>query len=389
MSERAAERVVVLGCSGSIGTQAADVLDGSPHMECVGLAAGTDWKTTVAQAERLGVKRIAIADRDAADAARAAYTGEVFAGPEGVLEIAIASQADLVLNAIVGAAGLGSTLAALGEGIDVALANKESLVVGGGLVTGLAEATGARLWPVDSEHSALAQLLGATERSEVKRLIVTASGGPFRDWGVDEIAGATVEQALAHPTWRMGGKITIDSATMMNKGLELIEAHHLFDVPMEKIDVLVHPQSIIHGLVSLVDGAQLAHLGHPDMRVPISWALHRGSSSSLPSRTLDLAEVGQLTFEAPDEARFPCLRLAREAQAAGGGSPCVLNAANEIAVGAFLDERLPFGAIAEVVEATLEQEGEIRVHHASQLLQIDKAARATAGVIVDKLVAAA
>ena len=385
----AAERVVVLGCSGSIGTQAADVLEHSDVMACEGLAAGSDWKTTVAQAERLGVPRIALADREAADAARAHFSGEVLSGPDGVLELAISSGADLVLNAIVGAAGLGSTLAALGEGIDVALANKESLVVGGALVTGLAEATGARLWPVDSEHSALAQLLGATSPGEVHRLVVTASGGPFREWGASEMRSATVEQALAHPTWRMGGKITIDSATMMNKGLELIEAHHLFDIPMEKIDVLVHPQSIIHGMVTLADGAQLAHLGHPDMRVPISWALHRGTSAHLPSsRKLDLAEVGQLTFEAPDEERFPCLRLAREAMAQGGGAPCVLNAANEVAVYAFLDGRITFGAIPEVVETTLEREGEVPVHHASQLLEIDRAARATAGAVVERLVAA-
>lgn len=384
-----AERIVVLGCSGSIGTQAADVLERSrDHMQCVGLAAGRDWRTAVDQAKRLGVDRIAIADAAAAQEASEAWGGTVLSGPDGVLELVLSAGADLVLNAIVGAAGLGSTLAALGEGVDVALANKESLVVGGGLVTGLAEATGARLWPVDSEHSALAQLLGATEPAEVRRLIVTASGGPFREWGADAIATATVEQALAHPTWRMGGKITIDSATMMNKGLELIEAHHLFGIPMDRIDVLVHPQSIIHGLVSLHDGAQLAHLGHPDMRVPISWALHRGTSQPLPTRTLDLAEVGQLTFEAPDEERFPCLRLAREAQDAGGGAPCVLNAANEVAVHAFLDGRVPFGAIPEVVEVTLEREGDVPVSHASQLLAIDRTAREVAGEIVDRMATA-
>ncbi|MEH3054002.1 MAG: 1-deoxy-D-xylulose-5-phosphate reductoisomerase [Patulibacter minatonensis] len=389
MSESAGERVIVLGCSGSIGTQAADVLERSrDHMQCVGLAAGTDWRTAVDQARRLGVDTIAIADPDAAREAASAFSGTVLSGPDGVLELVLTSGPDLVLNAIVGAAGLGSTLAALGEGIDVALANKESLVVGGELVTGLAEATGARLWPVDSEHSALQQLLGATAPGEVKRLVVTASGGPFREWGADQIAGATVEQALAHPTWRMGGKITIDSATMMNKGLELIEAHHLFGIPMSKIDVLVHPQSIIHGLVSLHDGAQLAHLGHPDMRVPISWALHRGTSQPLPTRTLDLAEVGQLTFEAPDTDRFPCLRLAREAMDAAGGAPCVLNAANEVAVHAFLDGKIGFGGIPEVVETTLERDGDVRVSHASQLLAIDRQARATAGEVVDRLVAA-
>lgn len=384
-----AERIVVLGCSGSIGTQAADVLARSTDtMQCSGLAAGRDWKTAVAQAELLGAPRIALADPAAAEAARAHFNGEVLAGAEGVLELAVGSGADLVLNAIVGAAGLGSTLAALGEGIDVALANKESLVVGGALVTGLAEATGARLWPVDSEHSALQQLLSATTPGEVRRLVVTASGGPFREWGAEQIQTATVDQALAHPTWRMGGKITIDSATMMNKGLEIIEAHHLFGIPMDEIDVLVHPQSIIHGLVTLVDGAQLAHLGHPDMRIPIAWALHRGLSTSLPSKRLDLAEVGQLTFEAPDEARFPCLRLAREAQAQGGGAPCVLNAANEIGVHAFLEGQIQFGAIAEVVETTLEREGPIPVHHASQLLGIDRQARDTATAVVERLAAA-
>lgn len=384
----AGERVVVLGCSGSIGTQAADVLERSrDRMQCVGLAAGRDWKTAVAQAEQLGVERIAVADPEGAAQARSAFAGTVLSGPEGVLELAIGSGADLVLNAIVGAAGLGSTLAALGEGIDVALANKESLVVGGALVTELAEATGARLWPVDSEHSALAQLLKGTEPGELRRLVVTASGGPFREWGAEQIAAATVDEALAHPTWRMGGKITIDSATMMNKGLELIEAHHLFGIPMDRIDVLVHPQSIIHGLITLADGAQLAHLGHPDMRVPISWALHRGESMALPTRTLDLAEVGQLTFEAPDPVRFPCLRLAREAQDAGGGAPCVLNAANEVAVHAFLDGALSFGGIPEVVEATLDTLGETTISHASQLLPLDREAREVATSVVERLAA--
>ena len=316
------------------------------------------------------------------------FSGEVLAGSAGVLELAIGSGADLVLNAIVGAAGLGSTLAALGEGIDVALANKESLVVGGQLVTGLAEATGARLWPVDSEHTALQQLLGATTPAKCTAWWSPRPAGHSGSGVLREIASATVEQALAHPTWRMGGKITIDSATMMNKGLEIIEAHHLFGIPMDKIDVLVHPQSIIHGLVTLADGAQLAHLGHPDMRVAISYALHRGVSTPLPTKQLDLAEVGQLTFEAPDEDRFPCLRFAREAQDQGGAAPCVLNAANEVAVYAFLDGKVSFGAIPEIVETTLERDGDGAVHHASQLLEIDRGARETARAVVDRLVAA-
>jgi 1-deoxy-D-xylulose-5-phosphate reductoisomerase len=383
------ERVVVLGASGSIGSQAADVLERSGTLQCVGLASGRDWKTTVGQAERLGVKRLAFADPEAAKAAREHFSGEVGSGSEAIIELVVSGGADLVLNSIVGAAGLGSTLAALGEGIDVALANKESLVVGGALVTGLAEATGAQLWPIDSEHTALHQLLRGTEPGELRRLIVTASGGPFRKWGAEAIETATVEQALAHPTWRMGGKITIDSATMMNKGLELIEAHHLFDVPMNKIDVLVHPQSIVHGLVELADGAQLAHLGQPDMRVAISYALHRGASVEAGTRRLDLAEVGSLQFEPADPERFPCLRLAREAQEAGGGAPCVLNAANEVAVHAFLDGEVPFGAIPRVVESTLDALGHTPVHHVSKLLQIDADAREAAGQFARQEAAAA
>ena len=224
-----------------------------------------------------------------------------------------------MLNALVGSAGLGPTVAALGEGIDLALANKESLVVGGELVTTLAEATGAQLLPVDSEHSALFQLISGERPGTVDRLVLTASGGPFR--GRTDLDSVTREEALAHPTWDMGGKITIDSATLMNKGLELIEAHHLFGVPYDRIDVVVHPQSIVHAMVHLNDGASLAHLGYPDMRVPISYALNYPDRMDVPVRPLDLVELGALTFEAPDLNAFPCLRLAREAAQAGGTAP--------------------------------------------------------------------
>src|SRR5919107_1916970 len=245
-------------------------------------------------------------------------------GPEGLVRLVAETGADLVLNAIVGSAGLGPTIVALTEGIDVALANKESLVVGGELVMALAEATGAQLIPVDSEHSALHQLI-AGERSSVERLVVTASGGPFRGRTRAELEEVTVEQALQHPTWAMGGKITIDSATLMNKGLEVIEAHHLFGTPYERIDVVVHPQSIVHAVVSLVDGASLAHLGHPDMRVPIAYALHHPDRVDVPVPTLDLAAVGALTFEPPDHDAFPCLRLPRPAAPARGPPPSVPN----------------------------------------------------------------
>ena len=247
-----------------------------------------------------------------------------------------------MLNSIVGSAGLGPTVVALSEGIDLALANKESLVVGGELVMALAEATGARILPVDSEHAALAQLIDGERGAgpgTVERLTITASGGPFRGYTRERLRDVTAQQALAHPTWSMGAKITIDSATLMNKGLEVIEAHHLFGIGYERIDVLVHPQSIVHGLVTLCDGAVLAHLGCPDMRVPIAYALHHPERTELAVERLDLAAVGSLTFEEPDLDAFPALGLAREAALAGGTAPCVLNAANEIAVHAFLRGR--------------------------------------------------
>jgi 1-deoxy-D-xylulose-5-phosphate reductoisomerase len=285
------------------------------------------------------------------------------------------SGADLVLNAIVGSAGLGPTVVALSEGMDLALANKESLVVGGELVTALAEATGSTLLPVDSEHSAMHHLLTGEPAGTLERLVITASGGPFRGRTRAELEDVTVEQALAHPTWAMGGKITIDSATLMNKGLEVIEAHHLFGTPYERIDVVVHPQSIVHALVQLCDGSTLAHLGHPDMRVAIGYALHHPDRATLPLEPLDLAKLTQLTFEAPDTTAFPCLELARQAAKEGGTAPCVLNAANEIAVHAFLNGRLAFTGIAQVIEHTLHELGGTPVHSFETLYAADADAR--------------
>jgi 1-deoxy-D-xylulose-5-phosphate reductoisomerase len=284
-----------------------------------------------------------------------------------------------VLNALVGSVGLGPTVATLGEGIDLALANKESLVVGGELVMALAEATGARIVPVDSEHTALHQLLAGQPPGAVERLTITASGGPFRGLDRSQLEDVTVKQALAHPTWAMGGKITIDSATLMNKGLELMEAHHLFGTPYDRIDVVVHPQSLVHGLVQLADGAMLAHLGPPDMRIAISYALHGGESVGLPITPLDLAAIGELCFEAVDLEAFPCLRLAGEAAREGGTAPCVLNAANEIAVHAFLEGRLRFVEIPEVIERTLTDLGSEPVLSFESLYEADRQARAVAG----------
>jgi 1-deoxy-D-xylulose-5-phosphate reductoisomerase len=369
-------RILIVGSTGSIGTQALDVVERNPELEVVGLAASSSWELLLEQAERHGVSRVALGDSDAAARAAEHSAVEVLAGPEGLVELITDTDCELVLNALVGSAGLGPTVAALGEGIDLALANKESLVVGGELVTTLAEATGAQLLPVDSEHSALFQLISGERPGTVDRLVLTASGGPFR--GRTDLDSVTREEALAHPTWDMGGKISIDSATLMNKGLELIEAHHLFGVPYDRIDVVVHPQSIVHAMVHMNDGASLAHLGYPDMRVPISYALNYPDRLDVPVRPLDLVELGALTFEAPDLDAFPCLRLAREAAEAGGTAPCVLNAANEVAVHSFLAGDLSFVGIARVIESTLSELPAQPVGHFSDLYAADAQAREVA-----------
>jgi 1-deoxy-D-xylulose-5-phosphate reductoisomerase len=361
------KRLLILGATGSIGTQALDVVARAPGaFELVGLSAERSHEALIAQARAHGVSRIALSDPDAAARAAEAWTGgEVLAGPEGLVRLVAEAGADLVLNAIVGSAGLGPTIVALTEGIDVALANKESLVIGGELVIALAEATDSRLIPVDSEHSALFQLIRAEPPGTVERLTLTASGGPFRGRSRAELSDVTVDAALRHPTWAMGGKITIDSATLMNKGL------------------VVHPQSIVHALVALCDGATLAHLGHPDMRVPIAYALHHPERVDVPVRALDLADVGALEFEPPDLEAFPCLRLAREAAVAGGTATCVLNAANEVAVHAFLSDRLDFMGIPAVIEATLEQLPAARVHSFDTLYEADAEARRTAAESIE------
>jgi 1-deoxy-D-xylulose-5-phosphate reductoisomerase len=383
------KRIVILGSTGSIGTQALDVIEQSEELEVVALAAARSFDLLVQQADAHGVGRIALADEAAAARASEQWTkGEVLAGAEGLVELITATDCDLVLNALIGSAGLGPTVAALGEGIDLALANKESLVVGGELVMTLAEATGATIIPVDSEHSALYQLVNAEQGpGTIDRLVLTASGGPFRGRTREELKHVTREQALAHPTWEMGGKITIDSATLMNKGFEVIEAQWLFGVPPDHIDVVVHPQSIIHALVHLNDGASLAHMGYPDMRIPISYALHYPERADVPVEPLDLARLGELTFEAPDEATFPCLRLAREAAAAGGTAPCVLNASNEVAVQAFLDGEIGFTAIAEVIERALDAHEAGPVRHFSDLYRADAEARIGARELIEGVVA--
>ncbi len=370
-------RILILGSTGSIGTQALDVVARSEgELEVLGLSAQGNWELLVQQAREHGVTRIALADEVAAARAAEVWTdGEVYTGAEGLVRLILEAGPDMVLNALVGSAGLGPTVTTLGEGIDLALANKESLVVGGELVMQLSEATGGQIIPVDSEHSALHQLLAGERPGTVDRLVLTASGGPFRGRTRAQLADVTIDEALDHPTWAMGGKITIDSATLMNKGLEVIEAHHLFGTPYEHIDVVVHPQSIVHSYVQLCDGAALAHLGYPDMRVPISYALHHPERVDVPLRALDLAEVGALTFEAVDMETFSCLRLARAAGVAGGTAPCILNAANEIAVHAFLAGRLGFLGIAEVIEGTLERLESTPVRAFESLYNADRDAR--------------
>jgi len=378
-------RIAILGSTGSIGVQALDVISRSPELTVVALSASRSWEPLLDQARRYGIRKVAVADPDAAARASEAWTGgDVLAGPDGVVRLITECECDLVLNAIVGSAGLLPTVATLGEGVDLALANKESLVVGGELVTALAQATGAAIIPVDSEHSALHQLLGSERPGTVDRLILTASGGPFRGMRRADLENVTTEQALAHPTWTMGGKITIDSATLMNKGLELIEAHHLFGTSYDRIDIVVHPQSIIHSLIQLCDGATLAHLGYPDMRVPISYSLHYPERVDVPVRPLDLVELGSLTFEPVDEETFRCVRIARDAARAGGTATCTMNAANEIAVHAFLGGRLRFLDIADVIEETLSELPSRPVHSFEALGEADAEARRLAGELVSE-----
>jgi 1-deoxy-D-xylulose-5-phosphate reductoisomerase len=371
--------VAVLGATGSIGAQALEVISRNPGLRVCGLSAHRDADGLVAAARSTGVRDVALVDRAAAARAASELEGvTVLEGEDGVEELIAASGADLVLNAIVGAAGLRATLAAFAVGADVALANKESLVAGGELVLAARRESGRLLLPVDSEHSALAQCLEGAAPGAVTGLVITASGGPFRGRRREQLADATPADALAHPTWRMGEKITIDSATLMNKGLEVIEAHHLFSIPYDAIEVVVHPQSIVHGMVRFRDGALLAHAGVPDMRVPISWALTYPGRDATAATPLDLARPLRLDFEPVDVATFRCLALAREAGMAGGTAPCVLNAANEVAVRAFLDGRIRFLDIAAVVEEALAQVPSEPIGSLEQVLDADRRARAAA-----------
>ncbi len=349
-------RVTVLGSTGSVGCNTLDLIERNrDRYEVEALTANNNIALLIEQARRIRPRQAVIADERHYDTLKEALSGtgiEVGAGANAVIEAAD-RPADWVMAAIVGAAGLRPTLAAVRRGAVVALANKECLVSAGRLMIREVTKAGATLLPVDSEHSAIFQLFDFERREAIEKIILTASGGPFRCMSLGEMEAVTPAQAVRHPNWSMGPKISIDSATMMNKGLELIEAHHLFGLPAERIEILVHPQSVVHSLVAYVDGSVLAHLGSPDMRTPIAYALGWPRRMHAPAARLDLVKLGQLSFEAPDFTRFPSLRLAQEALRAGGTATTVLNAANEVAVQAFLDSAIGFGAIARTVETVL------------------------------------
>jgi 1-deoxy-D-xylulose-5-phosphate reductoisomerase len=382
------KRIAILGSTGSIGTSALAVIDAYPdRLRVVGLAAGRNADALAAQIRRHRPAIAAIGELASVQAL--ADTGpqgtRVVGGAAGLIEVATHPDVDILLCASSGTMALEAVLAAIDAGKTIALANKEVLVMAGELVTTAARARGVVLLPVDSEHNAIHQCLHGRGAAEVRRLVLTASGGPFRAWPAERLLTARPEDALRHPTWQMGRKITIDSATLMNKGLEVIEAHWLFDVPATRIDVLVHPQSIVHSLVELTDGSIIAQLGVTDMRLPIQYAFSYPDRWGALLPPLDLTRCGSLEFQQPDTARFPCLRLAYDALIAGGTMPVALNAANEIAVDAFLAGRLPFPAIAQVIEATLAAHDVQRTDSLAGVREADRWAREYSRALTDSL----
>jgi 1-deoxy-D-xylulose-5-phosphate reductoisomerase len=396
VKQAAPKTVTILGATGSIGSSTADLLRRDPASFAVeAVTANRDAAALARLARELGARFAAVADTAAYAELKAELSGsgiEVAAGPEALVEAA-RRPAEWVMAAITGAASLAPTLAAAERGAAVALANKECLVCAGALFMRRAAAAGANVLPVDSEHNAIFQALGSGRREDVRRIVLTASGGPFRTWTAEAIRKVTVEQALKHPTWSMGPKVTIDSATLMNKGLELIEAHHLFALPPEELDVVVHPQSIVHGLVEFRDGSVIAQLGSPDMRIPISHCLAWPVRMGTPAARLNLAQVSTLSFEEPDLVRFPALAIARRALATGGSAPTVLNAANEIAVREFVEKRLGFSGIPALVEGTLdamERRGETgEPQTVEEALAVDHNARRLAVSLLPEIAAMA
>ena len=371
------KRIAILGSTGSIGTQTLDVVE-QGGFEVVALTANSSIDTLAEQALKFDSKFVVIMNPDLVDELKYKLKDsniEVLQGMEGLIQVATHSDVELVVNSLVGAVGVRPTLEAIGAGKNIALANKETLVTAGELVMSEAEKHRVQILPIDSEHNALFQAMVGEDRKSISRLILTASGGPFRTYSKDDLEGVTREQALDHPNWDMGGKITIDSATLMNKGLEVIEAHWLFGIDYDYIDVVVHPQSVVHSLVEYVDSSVLAELGEPDMRVPIQYALTYPARRTNQLEKLDLVKIGQLTFEEPKRDLFPCLDLAYRAGKRGGTLPAVMNAANEVAVAKFLKEELTFLEIPQLIKKVMDNHKVIDSPDLEQILEADKWAR--------------
>lgn len=372
------KRISILGSTGSIGTQTLDVVAMHPDQFIVdGLAAGSNTGLLLEQVRRFNPRRVSVSSKQHAEEIRSSLPAgvELFYGNEGLVEIAAGGEAETVVTALVGSVGLQSTLAAIEAGRHIGLANKETLVTAGHLVTELANRKGVKILPVDSEHSAIFQCLNGENRADIASITVTASGGSFRDYTRDQLVNVTVEDALRHPNWSMGAKITIDSATMVNKGLEVIEAHWLFNLPYEKINVLLHPESIIHSYVEFCDSSIIAQLGSPDMRVPIQYALTYPNRWPSPASRLSLAEIGRLTFREMDYVRYPLLKLAIECGKAGGTATTAYNAANEVAVARFLRREIPFLRIEEIIEEVLQRHENAANPNLQQIEQCDAVTR--------------
>jgi 1-deoxy-D-xylulose-5-phosphate reductoisomerase len=380
------KRLAILGSTGSIGVSTLEIVaEHADRFQVVALTAGRNLTLLEEQIARFQPQIVAVPDRDHAHRLKERLGDRgprVLYGTEGLITCAADSPADMVVSAIVGAAGLEPTLAAIQAGRDVALANKETLVIAGELVMAAVAESGCRLFPVDSEHSAIFQSLAGHSKEDVRRLILTASGGPFRNWSLEDLQEVTPQDALAHPNWNMGRKITIDSATMMNKGLEIIEAHWLFNLPVDRIAVHIHPESIVHSLVEYVDGALIAQLGIPDMKTPIAYALSYPERLTLDLPPLDLCRLGQLHFAAPDSLCFPCLGLAYDAIRRGGTTPAVLNAANELAVEAFLQEKVAFLDIPRIIGAVVEKHADSAATSLAAILAADNWARCAAQDVI-------
>ncbi len=383
------KKITVLGSTGSIGVSALDVIEKNPgRFRVAALAAGKNIKLLHGQIDKFRPKIVSVSDlQSAAELRRQIKPGtrtKIVAGPEGLQEVASFAGADIVLSAISGAAGLLPTLAAIEAGKDIALANKETMVIAGDIVTEKAREKGVSILPVDSEHSAVFQCLQGQQHGNIKKIILTASGGPFLNYKKSELKKVTVSEALRHPRWKMGKKITIDSASMMNKGLEVIEAKWLFDLAMEQIDILIHPQSVVHSMVEFVDGSLLAQMGIPDMRTPIAYALTYPERIKNDLPLLDLAKTKNLEFLQPDVKKFTCIRLAYEAGTCGGTMPAVLNASNEVTVEAFLDKKIKFVDLPEIIDKVLSGHKVVKKPALEELLQADKWARMQAKEIIER-----